>query len=288
MKIPSLNSKPFYNSDSVAESISTDDMMDCYLEAVPGEGFITRRRPGMTQFCDLGTSFPGDGIYDWESADKVIAVSGGRIFSIYEDGTFSELIGLGENESPVYSGDNHEQWNLGTGWQVPVKNESDDEPPIAYSTYFSELDLVWNGSEYVETTVYPFENGALAKISDGTGQVTPVKANTTLKGVDYTVVIKSYVTVGTFDYTLGGTSGTQISTTTTTTDTVTTISQEGLVITPSNTARGVLTFSWKANSASRDYPISGTPVIFDDGQDTAGNPWLYLASGRLTYLKDET
>jgi len=280
MKIPSLNTRPYYNTDSIAEGIATDDMLDCYLEPVPGEGFITRRRPGMTQFCDLATSLPGDGIYDWEAADKVIAVSGGRVFSIYEDGTFSELIGLGESESPPYKGANHEYWNLGEGWQVPVKNESDDDPPVSYTTYFEEYDET-NG------TTYPFENGALAKNSDGTGNVTPVAVNTTLKGVDYTVVIKSYVTAGTFDYTLGGTSGTQISTTTTTTDTVTTVSTEGLVITPSNTARGVLTFSWKANSASRDFPQSGRTVIFDDGQDTAGNPWLYMANGNLVYLKDE-
>jgi len=121
MKIPSLNIKPFYNTDSIADGMATDDMMDCILESVPGEGFITRRRPGMTQFIDLGTGLPGDGIYDWEAADKVIAVSGGRVFVIYEDGTKAELTGLGEDESPRYSGENHENWNLGTGWQVPIK-----------------------------------------------------------------------------------------------------------------------------------------------------------------------
>jgi len=279
MKIASLNSKPYYNTDSIAEGIATDDMMDCYLEPVPGEGFITRRRPGMTQFIDLGTDMPGDGIYDWEAADKVIAVSGGRVFVIYEDGSKAELTGLGEDESPRYSGANHENWNIGVGWQSPLKNESDDTPPIAYSTYKSE----YNATTF-ETT-YPFENGALAKISDGTGQCTPVAVNTTLKGVDYEVTIKPYVTSGSATYTLGGTTGSMITGVDTIVDTVRTISTEGLVITPTNTSRMILVFSWKAKLASRDYPISGTPVIFDDGQDTAGNPWLYMASGNLTYLK---
>jgi hypothetical protein len=279
MKIASLNVKPYYNTDSIAEGIATDDMMDCILEAVPGEGFITRRRPGMTQFMDLGTDLPGDGIYDWEAADKVIAISGGRVFVIYEDGTKAELTGLGEDESPRYSGANHENWNLGTGWQVPIKNASDDIAPIAYSTYKSEYNAV------TEETTYPFENGALAKISDGTGQVTPVAVNTTLKGVDYEVTIKPYVTSGSATYTLGGTTGSTITGTDTIIDTIRTTSTEGLVITPTSTSRMVLTFAWKAKLADRDYPVSGTPVIFDDGQDTAGNPWLYMASGNLTYLK---
>ena len=279
MKIAYLNVKPYYNTDSIAEGIATDDMMDCILEAVPGEGFITRRRPGMTQFMDLGTDLPGDGIYDWEAADKVIAISGGRVFVIYEDGTKAELTGLGEDESPRYSGANHENWNLGTGWQVPIKNASDDIAPIAYSTYKSEYNAV------TEETTYPFENGALAKISDGTGQVTPVAVNTTLKGVDYEVTIKPYVTSGSATYTLGGTTGSTITGTDTIIDTIRTTSTEGLVITPTSTSRMVLTFAWKAKLADRDYPVSGTPVIFDDGQDTAGNPWLYMASGNLTYLK---
>lgn len=277
MKIP-LNQKPYYNTDSIANNMATDDMMDCYLEPVPGEGFITRRRPGLVQFCDLGTDKKGDGIFYWENADLVIAVSGGRVFSVNEDGTFVEVVSEGEDESPMYSGENHENWNLGTGWQVPVSNQSTDNPPIIYKDLKNEYD------SDTDTYSYPFEYGALAKNVDGTGQVTPVKANTTIKGVTYLVTIKPYVTAGNATYTLGGITGSTISGVDTITDYITTITTEGLVITPSNTSRMVLTVSWRALDADRDYPEDGNPVVFEDGQDTAGNPWLYMASGKLHYM----
>jgi hypothetical protein len=278
VKLP-LGDRPYYNTDNIANGIATDDMFDCYLEPVPGEGFITRRRPGLTEFTNLGTGLPGDGIYDWEAADKVIAVSGGRVFVITESGTITELDGFGEDESPLYSGSNHENWNLGIGWQNPITNESTQKPPIKYST----LKSVYN--ETTEETTYPFETGALAKVSDGTGDVTTVVTNTTLAGLYYEVVITPHVTVGSASYTLGGTTGSTITGTDTITDSILTISTQGLVITPTNTSRMVLKFAWKVKVAPRDYPISGTPVIFDDGQDTAGNPWLYMANGKLTYLK---
>jgi hypothetical protein len=48
-----LDKKPYYNTDAIAESISSDDMIDCYMEAVPGIGLITRRRPGLVNFANL-------------------------------------------------------------------------------------------------------------------------------------------------------------------------------------------------------------------------------------------
>jgi hypothetical protein len=89
-----LNAKPFYNTDSIIEeAISSDDMWDCYLESVSNVGLITRRRPALVEFADLGTAAPGDGIYYWDAMQMVIAVSNGRVFNIASDGTPTELTG---------------------------------------------------------------------------------------------------------------------------------------------------------------------------------------------------
>lgn len=90
MPLP-INQKPFYNTDSIANSIASDDMMDCYLEAVPEVGFVTRRRPGLKLFTDLGTGFPGDGLFWWDAKSKLIAVSNGRIFDVANDGSYTDI-----------------------------------------------------------------------------------------------------------------------------------------------------------------------------------------------------
>ena len=88
-----LDQKPYYNTDAIANSIATDDMVDCYLEPVPGVGFITRRRPGLALFGDTGAGAGGDGIFYWEAADKVIAISGGKAFNVSSGGVCTQLTG---------------------------------------------------------------------------------------------------------------------------------------------------------------------------------------------------
>lgn len=89
-----INERPYYNTDQIANSIAADDMMDCILEPVPDVGFVTRRRPGLKPFTDLATGTPGDGLFFWESANKVIAVSGGKVFEVKQDGTSVQLAGM--------------------------------------------------------------------------------------------------------------------------------------------------------------------------------------------------
>lgn len=93
IKIP-INETPYYNTDSIAESLATDDMMDCYLEPVPGLGLITRRRPALTLFADMATGHPGDGLFYWEAADKVISVSEGKVFDVSSAGVCTQLTGV--------------------------------------------------------------------------------------------------------------------------------------------------------------------------------------------------
>lgn len=88
-----LNTKPYYNADSVASSTSTSEIFDCYMEEVPGFGFITRRRPGLTEFADVDTGVQGDGLFYWDAMELVIAVSGGSAFKIESDGSHTKLTG---------------------------------------------------------------------------------------------------------------------------------------------------------------------------------------------------
>jgi hypothetical protein len=92
LKLP-LEVKPYYNAEPIAEAISSDDMWDCYLEPVPGVGLVTRRRPGLSLFADTSTGKQGDGIFYWDAADKVIAVSGGKAFNVSSLGICTQLTG---------------------------------------------------------------------------------------------------------------------------------------------------------------------------------------------------
>jgi hypothetical protein len=91
MIIP-INEKPYYNCDSIANSIAADDMFDCYLEPVPGIGFATRRRPGLTEWISLGVQ-AGDGLFYWDALQCVIAVNSGRVYQIFENGIPHDITG---------------------------------------------------------------------------------------------------------------------------------------------------------------------------------------------------
>lgn len=55
-------------------------VMDAYIN----EFGQTERRPGLSTYADLGTGSGIDGLFWWDEASKVIAVSNGRIFSIVD------------------------------------------------------------------------------------------------------------------------------------------------------------------------------------------------------------
>src|SRR5262249_47735087 len=54
----------------------------------------TQKRPGLTQFINLGTSAPIDGLYWWEQQSIALVVSNGRIWKITDfTGSVTELTG---------------------------------------------------------------------------------------------------------------------------------------------------------------------------------------------------
>ena len=111
-----LTQKPYYNTESIAESIASDDMFDCYLEPVPGIGLITRRRPGLLEFADVGTNKPGDGLFYWDNMEMVIAVSAGNVFSISFEGKVTKLSGTFTGVSGVQAVFSDGQNLDGSGW----------------------------------------------------------------------------------------------------------------------------------------------------------------------------
>lgn len=63
-------------------------MHDCYVDELGG----VNRRPGLTEFCDLGTSAAVDGLFWWKKESIALAVSGGDVFKVTaDDGTFSAI-----------------------------------------------------------------------------------------------------------------------------------------------------------------------------------------------------
>ena len=88
IKLP-INTPAYKNVDSASLQNASDVLLDGYVD----ESSSTRRRPGLSEFVDLGTSTAIDGLFFWQSRDVVIAVSGGVIYSISEDGSFVAVPG---------------------------------------------------------------------------------------------------------------------------------------------------------------------------------------------------
>ena len=95
-RIPLTDAKLFTNVDESVINAPAADMYDGYVD----EAGAFNRRPGMSQFVDLGTDAPVDGIFYWPEVDYVIAVSKGTAYKVEEDGTTTSLgAGLQLNRS---------------------------------------------------------------------------------------------------------------------------------------------------------------------------------------------
>lgn len=78
------------NVDEVLLSSFTKRIMDGYLVYIGDKVFLIKR-PGFTQFVDLGTNSPIDGLFWWDELELLIAVSSGTVFKITKTGTVSNL-----------------------------------------------------------------------------------------------------------------------------------------------------------------------------------------------------
>lgn len=109
-----INDKPYYSTDGIANALNPNDMVDCYLEPAPELGFVTRRRPGLKKFTDVGT-VAGDGIFWWDAKSWLIVVNAGKVYRVLENGTSTLLSGaLLASRVPVIFADG--QAMDGTPW----------------------------------------------------------------------------------------------------------------------------------------------------------------------------
>lgn len=68
-------------------------MSDAIYDGYRDEFDALNSRFGLVEFGDVGTGYPGDGLFWWDKVSKLLAVSGGRCFNIGSDGTETELMG---------------------------------------------------------------------------------------------------------------------------------------------------------------------------------------------------
>jgi hypothetical protein len=103
-----LITQPYESADDVEVS----DLNATIIDAIPvrvGNAIHLVKRAGLTEFVDLGTSGPVDGLYSVDRAGVALAVSNSRVFKITDYlGSFGEIFGSTElrSNSPVkFAGD---------------------------------------------------------------------------------------------------------------------------------------------------------------------------------------
>lgn len=85
-KLP-INQPVYTNVDDVSLSGRTPERHDTFRN----NAGATVRRPGFSQYFDLGTAAPVDGLYNWEEQSLIIAVSGGNVYKKTETGDVTTL-----------------------------------------------------------------------------------------------------------------------------------------------------------------------------------------------------
>jgi hypothetical protein len=77
-----LTGPPYKLEDEREQDRMSAQVMDCYID----EAGHTIKRPGLDHFATLGTDQPVDGLYWWDEEETVLAVSGGTLFSLNNNG----------------------------------------------------------------------------------------------------------------------------------------------------------------------------------------------------------
>ncbi len=92
MKALQLNQVPYYNADPFAPGVlSPEDVSNLVYDIIPDGRLISQRRPGLKLFTNLQTNQPGDGLFYWRAVDRLIAVSGGKVFRVNSGGGFVDF-----------------------------------------------------------------------------------------------------------------------------------------------------------------------------------------------------
>lgn len=81
--------KPYYNIDQASKRVIADALYDGYRD--DADAFCSRF--GLTEWADLGTGLPGDGLWWWDKEGVALAFSNGRCWTIGEGAALTELTG---------------------------------------------------------------------------------------------------------------------------------------------------------------------------------------------------
>lgn len=93
-KLP-ITGDAYKNIEQIGLTRTSPRLFDGYVTEPPEneDRSITVKRPGLTEFSDLGTGKPVDGLYWWTRAGVIIATSGNSVFSVDEAGTETDITG---------------------------------------------------------------------------------------------------------------------------------------------------------------------------------------------------
>lgn len=113
-------------------------LVDCYIDRIPaGDGseiINLIKRPGLTQFLDLGTGAGIDGLFWWDHKNVLIAISAGKSFKITTStGDYSEITGSDtpETGSPVTFATDGTYLVFANGGRMSLYNNSGNPSYVA-------------------------------------------------------------------------------------------------------------------------------------------------------------
>jgi hypothetical protein len=84
------------SADKTGQSTWHQGQFDGYWQrhnTADGPKFLWTKRPGLTEFCDLGESAKVDGLHYWTRQDVLAASCNGKMFKVTETGTKTDITG---------------------------------------------------------------------------------------------------------------------------------------------------------------------------------------------------
>jgi hypothetical protein len=95
------------SADKPGQSTWHQGQFDGYWQrhnTADGPRFLWTKRPGLTEFCNLGEGAPVNGLYFWTRQDRLFSVCNGKVFVITEAGAETHLTGAGIFRMPANNG----------------------------------------------------------------------------------------------------------------------------------------------------------------------------------------
>lgn len=87
-----LNNKPFYSSDPIANDVASEGMWDCAMDQMPDGKMVTRKRPGLAVYADVG-GLGGQGIYYCDRLNTVFFVTNGTLYKMTQGSGLVSTLG---------------------------------------------------------------------------------------------------------------------------------------------------------------------------------------------------